>query len=178
MLLVTIFTFVVANNLTTYLVALLFSIIWLIFTIYGYYVILIKKKQTLVKLSDSNKKGLFDRHIELLQMQYESIKSREKFFKEDNEDTKLVLLYDEILEQVELNIKSATAFIESYDYVTKPDPVYITNLIKQGNNLVEKFNKLVQQMVELDIDTHKLDVKYIDDIISCMEEIKNGGTIL
>ena len=53
--------------------------------------------------------------------------------------------------------------MESYDYVTNPDPVYLKKLILEGDTLVQKFNNLLEKLVDVDTNPTDLDVEYIDD---------------
>ena len=59
-------------------------------------------------------------------------------------------LYEDIKQQAQSNMDSAIGFIQTYDYYTRPQPVYLDNLCRQGDELVRKFNILVEKMVDID----------------------------
>ena len=116
---------------------------------------------------------MFDAQIERLNSQYESIMSRQDSFDENVEKgTGISNLYEDIKEQAQSNIDSAIGFIQTYDYYTRPQPVYLNNLVRQGDELVMRFNALVEKMVDIDTNLSTLDMKYVDDVIECMNDMK------
>lgn len=151
-------------------VSIAFAVVWLLYTI-GANVTLLKGQRAKEKLKDSDRGGFFKKQIDAISRQYESIKSREEFFADNTEDS-MKDIYYKILEQMHSNIDSATAYIETYDYYTRPKPVYLNNLCEQGDILVSKFNRLVEQIVDIDTNLTTLDMTYVDDLLSCLEEVK------
>lgn len=152
------------------LLCCLLAVLWLVYEIAGN-IMVWKSLRSKLRLLNSDKRGIFDSFIRLLQSQYESIASREEFFMK--QDDNLKSLYIDIREQASSNIRSATAYMETYDYVTRPEPIYLKNLCCQGDALVRKFNALVTQIVDIDTNATTLDTHYIDDVISCMNEMRN-----
>ena len=67
---------------------------------------------------------------------------------------------------------SATAYIESYDYFTRPDPTYLRKLVSDGDLLVQRFNTLVEKMVDIDTNPTTLDMKYVDDVTELLDELQ------
>lgn len=151
-------------------VSIAFAVVWLFYTI-GANVTLLKSQRAKEKLKDSDREGFFKKQVDAISRQYESIKSREEFFVDNTEDS-MKDMYYKILEQMHSNIDSATAYIETYDYYTRPKPVYLDNLCEQGDILVSKFNRLVEQIVDIDTNLTTLDMTYVDDLLSCLEEVK------
>ena len=149
-----------------------FSLLWLLYTIVANVVLLKGKKgkSAKEKLRDSNKRGMFNSQVRALQIQYDSIKSREEFIRGTSDS--MQELYDKILEQAESNIDSAAAYIESYDYYTRPNPTYLNKLCTQGDQLVNKFNVLVEQLVDIDTNPTSLDMNYVDDVLECLQEMQ------
>jgi hypothetical protein len=144
-------------------------IVWLIYAITAN-AILIHNKTVKGRLDKG--KNLFKKQIYTITQQYESIKSREEFFSTRVSNESMQELYDKILEQMKSNIDSAEAYIDSYDYYTKPEPIYLNNLCVQGNELVLKFNNLVEQIVDIDTNPTKLDMQYVDDVVECLNTMK------
>lgn len=160
--------FVIADSIGGIAVGIVLSIIWLVFTIAANVHILRGRRST-EKLRDSAKGHLFDAQIERLNRQYESIMSREEYFQENVEEGSGVRnLYEDIKKQAQSNMDSAIGFIQTYDYYTRPQPVYLNDLCRQGDELVRKFNILVEKMVDIDTNLSSLDMKYVDDVIECM----------
>ena len=148
------------------------SILWLVYTVLANKFILTKKKEKPMKdrLHDSNRKGLFNKEVAKLQTQYDSIKSREDYMMKSS--SSMQDLYQKILEQAESNMDSATAYIESYDYFTRPDPTYLRKLVSDGDLLVQRFKTLVEKMVDIDTNPTTLDMKYVDDVTELLDELQ------
>ncbi len=164
--------FVLADSIGGIAIGIVLSLIWLVFTIVANIHILKGRKST-EKLKDSARGHLFDAQIERLNRQYESIMSREEYFRENVEEGSGVRnLYEDIKEQAQSNMDSAIGFIQTYDYYTRPQPVYLDNLCRQGDELVRKFNILVEKMVDIDTNLSTLDMKYVDDVIECMNNMR------
>ena len=150
------------------------SVLWLLYTIFANNYVLSEKKEVSRRktLKECNHKGRFNKEVAELEKQYDSIKSREEFMKTTPDS--MQDLYDKILEQAESNLESAAAYMESYDYVTNPDPVYLKKLILEGDTLVQKFNNLLEKLVDVDTNPTDLDVKYIDDLTNCLAEMREN----
>lgn len=151
------------------------ALVWLGYTAYylisnnGGKLIVDKRKD----LQEANKKGLFKGQVRRLISQYDSVYSREEFFKHSvSSDSNLQDVYRRIIEQVESNMDSAIAYISSYDYYTRPNPTYLNTLVTEGDELISKFNTLIQQIVDIDTNLTRLDTTYIDDVVECMEKMK------
>ena len=172
MFILAIVTFALADSLTGVAMGCAISVVWLLFTIVAN-VHIFRGKRSTEKLKDSARGHLFDAQIERLSRQYESIMSREEYFQENVEEGSGVRnLYEDIKEQAQSNMDSAIGFIQTYDYYTRPQPVYLDNLCRQGDELVRKFNILVEKMVDIDTNLSSLDMKYVDDVIECMNSMR------
>lgn len=164
--------FVLADSMAGIVVGILLSIVWLVFTIVANAHMLRGRRST-EKLKDSARGHLFDAQIERLNRQYESIMSREEYFQENvDEGSGVRNLYEDIKEQAQSNMDSAIGFIQTYDYYTRPQPIYLDNLCRQGDELVRKFNILVEKLVDIDTNLSSLDMKYVDDVIECMNSMR------
>ena len=167
--------FVLADSMVGIVIGILLSIVWLVFTIMANIHILRGRRST-EKLKDSARGHLFDAQIERLNRQYESIMSREEYFQENvDEGSGVRNLYEDIKEQAQSNMDSAIGFIQTYDYYTRPQPIYLDNLCRQGDELVRKFNILVEKLVDIDTNLSSLDMKYVDDVIECMNSMRQDA---
>ena len=157
---------------------IVFSALWLTYTIAANGYLLTQRKRDekeeldapLERLKKCNRKGYFSTEVHMLLQQYYSIESRGEFMKTTT--ASMQDLYERILEQARSNMDSAAAYIESYDYYTRPEPVYLRNLCVQGDQLVQKFNRLVEQLVDIDTNPTSLDMNYVDDVVKCMQEMQ------
>jgi hypothetical protein len=165
--------------LTDYLaIGIGFSVLWLIYTIFANKAVLSgeKKKPIRETFHESNRKGLFNNEVKRLETQYDSIKSREEYMMKASDS--MQDLYQKILEQAESNLDSAAAYMESYDYYTKPEPTYLRQLVRDGDILVQRFNTLVEKLVDIDTNPTTLDMKYVDDVTDLLEELQEHRQVM
>ena len=160
-----------------------FGALWLIYTIAANLYLLSqgkrearleekrRKEAPLERMRRSDKMGIFRTETADLLRQYNSILSREEYMKTTTDS--MQDLYEKILEQAASNIESAAAYMESYDYYTRPEPVYLRNLCNQGEQMVAKFNLLVEQLVDIDTNPTSLDMNYVDDVMNCLQEMQS-----
>lgn len=154
------------------------SALWLAYTVIanGYLLTQGKREEKqqqdapLERLKKCDRRGLFSTEVHMLLQQYFSIESRGEYMKSTTDS--MQDLYARILEQARSNMDSAAAYIESYDYYTKPEPVYLRNLCVQGDQLVQKFNRLVEQLVDIDTNPTSLDMNYVDEVVECLQEMQ------
>ena len=154
------------------------SALWLAYTVIanGYLLTQGKREEKreldapLERLKKCDRRGQFSTEVHMLLQQYYSIESRGEYMKSTTDS--MQDLYAQILEQARSNMDSAAAYIESYDYYTKPEPVYLRNLCVQGDQLVQKFNRLVEQLVDIDTNPTSLDMNYVDEVVECLHEMQ------
>ena len=148
------------------------SAVWLVYTICANRHVLIEKQAPPLRetFQEGNIKGLFNKEVRMLEKQYDSIKSREEFMKGNTES--MHELYDKILEQMTSNLDSACAYMKTYDYYTRPNPAYLTKLVYDGDQLVNKFNTLVEKLVDIETNPTALDVRYVDEVTECLDNMK------
>jgi hypothetical protein len=175
MFILVILVFVMSDSIAGMALGVLFTVVWLVFTIAAN-IHMLKGKKSTERLKDSDRGRMFERQINRLNTQYESIMSREEYFKHNvDEGSGLANLYEDIKQQAESNIDSAIGFIDTYDYYTRPEPIYLNRLCAQGDVLVNRFNRLVEKMVDIDTNLTSLDMKYVDDVIECMNEMRDDA---
>ena len=154
------------------------SALWLAYTVIanGYLLTQGKREEKqqqdapLERLKKCDRRGQFSTEVHMLLQQYYSIESRGEYMKSTTDS--MQDLYAQILEQARSNMDSAAAYIESYDYYTKPEPVYLRNLCVQGDQLVQKFNRLVERLVDIDTNPTSLDMNYVDEVVECLHEMQ------
>jgi len=136
---------------------------------------LLLQKQDKFRLEASNKKGVFDSQVRILKRQYDSVMSRQSYFRDRvAPDSNLQEVYAAIIEQIQSNIDSAAQFMESYDYYTMPEPTYLNNLCRDGETLIRKFNALVEQIVDIETNPTTLDMTYVDDVTECLQKMRSN----
>ena len=169
---------IVIFNSDNIALSIISSTMWLLYTIIVNIYALSDNKKVSIRdtFHKSDKQGIFIKEIQILQNQYDSIKSRESFMKISTES--MQELYYKILEQAESNLESASAYMNSYDYYTKPDPIYLKNLALEGNKLVQKFNTLIEKLVDIDTNPTELDTRYIDDLTDSLAQMKEYNKVM
>ena len=148
------------------------SAVWLFYTLSANAYVLKEKKEPPLRetFGAGNIKGLFNSEVKRLETQYDSIASRREFMM--NNTASMQELYEKILEQMTSNLDSASAYMKTYDYYTRPDPVYLKNLVRDGDQLVSKFNTLVEKLVDIETNPTTLDVRYVDEVTECLDNMK------
>lgn len=167
---------VILDGAASLMLGLIFGLIWLGFTAWLIISSLRpdepEEKDIIDKMFESARTSRFRGYAEDLKIQYDSVISREQYFKEFTKgDGGIMDAYYSIKEEVIGNIENATEYMQSYDYYTNPEPVYLTMLCRNGDVVIRKFNELVQQMVVLN-DESKVDIKYVDDLIQSLSDVK------
>ena len=154
------------------------TVLWLLYTILANKMVFTEEKEEPLeeRLHKSNRKRLFTKEVNSLLDQYNSIKSREDYMMKSSSG--MTDLYYKILEQAESNIDSAAAYMESYDYYTKPDPEYLTGIVNDGEVLVDRFNTLVEKMVDIETNPTTLDMKYVDDVTDLLDELQEHRQVM
>lgn len=161
----------VADTVGILLICAVVAVFDLIFLIVANLCLLRYKSSPTDQLRALGNKGNFQKYTKRIILQYESVESRREFFETETNES-MQDLYKKIHEQAVSNIQSAVGYISSYDFCTQPEPVYLQELCQKGDIMVTKFNKLVEQVVDIDTNLTELDSAYIDDVLESMEEIK------
>lgn len=140
-------------------------ICWLIMAIvFNYKLIFGGKKNKIV-----DKKKLFSREIESFNRAEESLKLRENVFRRLPEDDRLRETYELICKQVYSNIKSATAFIESYDYINRQSTEYLKKLCIENDHLLAQLSELVEYQIKIESTVDDVDTDRIDSMLEALK---------
>ena len=177
MFIVSVVIMLLAKSTTITVLGGVFALVWMINLVVTNYKALGKSETTKdqlkhvsERLRDSDKKGIFGAQIRVLNAQFDSIVSRKEYFMDKQDGMRE--LYEKIEEQMKSNIDSAEGFMKTYDYVTCPKPEYLNRLCASGDELVAKYNKLVEKLVDVDTNLTSFDSAYVDDVIDCLEKVK------
>ena len=60
--------------------------------------------------------------------------------------------------------------MESYDYVARPEPRYLMELVQENDKLFDKLNTLIELNLKVD-NTTAADTAQVEDLIQSLEEI-------
>ena len=125
-------------------------------------------------ISAGNKRFFVKQMTHLLNM-LDSLENRKKYFLALEQDSKLRELYLLTRTQMIRNVTNSAEYIETFDYVAGVDSGYINQMCDSSQELLNKFNKLVELSVTFDDTTLDNDTREIDDMIEALEEMKKTG---
>lgn len=152
---------------------------WAAFTIYSN-ITLVKEAdvEKIVEVRErlihaGNKRFFVKERTHLLNM-LESLESRKKYFS-NIEDGKLKDLYYMTRSQMMRNITNVSEYIESFDYISGVDSGYAKEMCDNSQDLLNRFNKLVELSVTYDDTTLDYDTREIDDMIEALQEMRDTG---
>ena len=171
----------------TLAVTLVLGVFWMIYTLYSNYTILNAGnhhdddidsknygKNLINKLRNAGNKRAFLKEREQLIQCYESVISRKSYL-EQNRDSRIYDLYTLTERQMQRNIIDTTEYLSTYDYVRGKDNGYIAKMCYDSDQLVDKFNKLMELSVSYDDTSLEMDTRELDDMISSLEYMRNVG---
>ena len=151
-------------------------IIWLIIAVVLNYMLLLGG-QNKSKNKISDKKNLFPSEVAALKRAQESINLRRETFEKLPEDDKLRETYELISQQIYSNIKSATAFIESYDYINRPSTAYLQQLCRDNEHLLTQLSELVEYQIKLESTVDDVDTDKIDSMLEALKDTVDNKTM-
>lgn len=120
-----------------------------------------------------NKRFFVKERTHLLNM-LDSLESRKKYFN-STEDGKLKDLYYMTRSQMMRNAINVSEYIETFDYISGVDSGYAKEMCDNSQELLNKFNKLVELTVTYDDTTLDYDTREIDDMIDALQEMRDTG---
>jgi len=172
-------TKVQSMNMVIKVITLLMGTAWAGYTIYSNVTVIKEsdnEKVTEVRdrlIRAGNKRFFVKERTHLLNM-LESLESRKKYFS-NIEDGKLKDLYYMTRSQMMRNITNVSEYIESFDYISGVDSGYAKEMCDNSQDLLNRFNKLVELSVTYDDTTLDYDTREIDDMIEALQEMRDTG---
>lgn len=121
-----------------------------------------------------NKRFFVKERTHMLNM-LDSLENRKKYFMALERDSKLRELFLMTRSQMIRNVTNVSEYIETFDYISGVDSGYIKEIGEQSQDLLNRFNKLVELSVTYDDTTLDYDTREIDDMIEALEEMKKTG---
>jgi hypothetical protein len=172
----------------TLAVTLILGLVWMAYTLYSNYMMLNSEKEhdddiddknygkmLVARLRNAGNKKYFTKEREALIKCYESVLSRKDYLAKKNRDNKIYDLYTLTERQIQRNIIDTTEYIATYDYVRGGDNSYITKMCYDSEQLVDKFNRLMELSVSYDDTSLGMDTRELDDMISSLEYMRDIG---
>ena len=125
-------------------------------------------------LRAGNKKFFVKERTHLVNM-WDSMMSREKYFLSDERDERVRELYILTRNQMERYVTDSCEYLESFDYISGKDSGYLRGACAEAQNMLDKFNKMVELSVSVDDEVMSYDTREMDDMIEALEELKKSG---
>ncbi len=166
------------NTIVTAL-TLLFGVGWVAYTIYSNITVIKEDDEDSVfeirnrLIRAGNKRFFVKERTHLLNM-LESLESRKKYFM-GMEDGKLKDLYIMTRSQMIRNVINVSEYIETFDYISGQDSGYAKQMCDDSQDLLNKFNKLVELTVTYDDTSLDYDTREMDDMIEALQEMRDTG---
>ncbi len=166
------------NTGTTVLTGL-FGLGWLAYSIISNVVVLKESDTESITevrnrlIRAGNKRFFVKERTHLLNM-LDSLESRKKYFS-NLDDGKLKDLYYMTRSQMIRNATNVSEYIETFDYISGQDSGYAKEMCDNSQELLNKFNKLVELTVTYDDTTLDYDTREIDDMIEALQEMRDTG---
>lgn len=157
------------NSMTVTLLGLVVMLVALIYIIVSFYM-MFSYKEDMEDILKGLKQPFFKNEIHLLRSQLQRLESREDVISAET-NSNLEEAYRTVKDRVEANIKTSVSFIQSYDYVAKPEPTYLRVLLKENDELLDKLNQLIELNLKADNTSYLSDTEQIEDLIKSLEEI-------
>lgn len=147
------------------------TVLWLGIIAYTNYNIIVKSSDILNAIQTADKTGVFQLQQKKLAEAYHSLVMRESMFLSMDENSKLRETYETIVKQVMSNIKSAVQYMQTYDYVTCPKPIYLNDLCNNNKILLAKVSELVELVIRIDSTADDVDITEVDDILESLRSV-------
>ena len=113
--------------------------------------------------------GLFHGEAEALLRAWGSAEAKAAFFAGQPEG--IAHGYDLIRRRIWSDMESALHYAESYDYVSRPDPRIMRELVLDGNDMVVRLNRLSDYVFRIDEGAGDVDVSGLDDLLHALETV-------
>lgn len=148
-------------------------LMWAIVTGLLVYMEVVSGKDPLIKLRKAPKAGMFQKQVQQLCTSYMSVYSWRDHQKDYDAESSIYKSYDLIASQMDNIIESATKYIKTYDYYSRPTPSYLNDLVRQSKGLVERLHELQDLILKVDDSTSDVDITYVDDLLEALRDMRD-----
>lgn len=165
-----------------------FALIWAFYAIYSNYTLLVSDKdyddeinsknhvKNLVgKLKTAGNPKVFKSEREALCRIYESVVSRKSYLAQKGKDERLYELYTLTENQIVRNMENALEYISTFDYISGRDTGYLRRIVNDSQQLLDKFNMLMELSVSFDDTSRDYDTRELDDMIESLQKMRDIG---
>ena len=129
------------------------------------------KEKWINRLSHAGKKRTFSVERKQLIKSYESLILRKKYFSALPVEDENRVAYERAVTQCLSDVKSATQFIENYDYILKPDTRYLRELCSDAMALSEKVSALVEMLIRVESTADDVNVEKLDYMLESLKTV-------
>lgn len=127
------------------------------------------------RLTHAGRKGYYIKERTHMMNMLDSLENRKKYFLTKDDSGKLKDLYIMTRSQMIRNATNISEYIETFDYISGVDSGYVKQVCKESQDLLNRFNKLVELTVTYDDTALDYDTREIDDMIESLEEMRETG---
>lgn len=145
---------------------------WLILTGGLNYMAYSNSQNPLSQLQKASKQNGFIRPIRTLTTNYHAIMDWAEHAKEYDAESSITKSYELLSSQMNNIIESASKYVKTYDWHTRPKPKYLLDLVDQSNKLVARLHELQELILKVDDSTSDVDITYVDDLLQALREVQ------
>ena len=146
-------------------------LLWCLITGALNYMEYISSKDPVTRLMRAAPKGQFVDEVNAICKNCEAISSWSKNALQYDSDSSISKSYELITMQMNNIMESATKYIKTYDYVSKPRPVFLHDLQRESYSLVRKLHELQELILKIDDSTSDVDITYVDDLLDGLRQM-------
>ena len=145
----------------------------LVYGIFANYQIFMQKSDPLKDIEKYRRNSIFKQDVEKIIYAYKGIKLREEFISGFENDS-IRDIYEKLYEQLTNNLISAEAFCRNYDRYNKSNISYLHGLAEESSEIAEKFNIMVEELIDVDNSIRDVDTTVVDDYVDSLRRLKSN----
>jgi len=100
-----------------------------------------------------------------------SLETKREQFEGYPRDDSLRQTFDLISKRIILNMDRANRYIDSYDYVTLPDPVYLRKVANNSSEMIRKLNELSDLALQIEDSATDVDSSSADYMLEALRDL-------
>ena len=175
------------NSSLPTIITIIFGLVWAAYTIYSNYSILsaerkqfddygeVTYKKDIIRKLNNAGRSVFMQERQHLTRMYDSLISREDYILKRDRNSRLRELYELTEKQMLRNIINATEYMSTFDYISGSDSGYLQKVCGENQQLLNKFNELIELSVTYDDSFKDFDTRELDDMIESLKQMRDSG---
>lgn len=152
-------------------IGMVLVLLWCVITGALNYMEYLSSKDPVTKLMRAAPRGQFTDEVNAICKNYEAVSSWSKNATQYDSASSISKSYDLISLQMLNILESATKYIKTYDYISRPRPTFLQGLQRESYELVRKLHELQELILKIDDSTSDVDISYVDDLLDGLRQM-------